>query len=144
MNPYLVETFVKTTGSHQNVTDDFGNTDGFISTVLTPVNTTLKHVKAKFSSKEIKQLINHDNINDISDKALTKKLVNLSFYLKRKNRKLNDHPEYVDWANTNSVTLRNDKGYEEWWKKLNYESRLACYHFVNSKDFKPDPDHFMM
>ena len=68
MNPYLVETFVKTTGSQHNVTDDFGNTDGFVSTVLTPVNTTLKHVKAKFSSKEIKLMINRSEyeliIND--------------------------------------------------------------------------------
>lgn len=31
MNPYLVETFVKTTGSHHNVTNDFGNTSTLFS-----------------------------------------------------------------------------------------------------------------
>ena len=136
MNPYLVETFVKTTGTHHNVTDDFGNTDGVASVVLKPLNTTWKHVKAKFSSKQIKSLINHENIDDIQDKRLINKLAMLGSYLTEKPNKPNERPEYVEWANTNSVTLRNDRSYHEWWRKLNFESRLACYNFVMSKKFK--------
>ena len=79
MNPYLVETFVKTTGTHHNVTDDFGNTDGVASFVLKPLNTTWKHVKAKTpseSNEKIKSMINHDEIGKISDEnGLRDKLI---------------------------------------------------------------------
>ena len=136
MNPYLVETFVETTGSHHDVTDDFGNTDGVVSTVLKPLNTTWKHVKAKTpseSNEKIKSMINHDEIGKISDEnGLRDKLIVLGSRLTNKS----SEPECVDWAFRNSITLRNEKTVGEWWKSLKYPSRLACYNYVNSKQFK--------
>lgn len=135
MNPYLVETFVKTTGSHHNVTDNFGNTDGFVSTVLTPVNTTLKHVKA--NSNKDDDLFNelmHD-LEQIKQQNTTLwyNLVKLGARLKKTN---SSSPNDVAWANTNSITLRNNENVNIWWQSLKWPSRLLCYDYVNSKNFK--------
>ena len=116
MNPYLVET----SGIHDQMLSQ--DTNGLLGTVL---NTTKKKIKAitNLNQKD------YDNLDEIpNENRLREKLAILGSYLTKDSK----HPEYVHWAREHSITLRNDRSTQDWWRNLSFASRLACYEYVKS------------
>ena len=137
MNPYLVETFVKTTGSHQNVTDDFGNTDGPLSVTedfALQSTETLSGLweKQMIARKHNQQVKNGaaevpNNWDSISNQIVKKKLEILASWLTIGGK--DAHGGYIMWANKLHINLPEiGQKLNTWWSQMNQKSRIALWH----------------
>ena len=142
MNPYLVETFVKTTGSHHNVTNDFGNTSMFSwSKQNTQNNTDEKPITGyKYGEKpntDIKyDAVRVEKLLELDLAGIKKEDFDLWFELcdlarsLRLTRVTKDYSPDKKWAKRNKIGIFFQNSEDNWWQSLQPQSRLACYRYL--------------
>jgi hypothetical protein len=117
MNPYLVETFVKTTGTQQDII--LQNTD---------------HWTGKWGNAILMpwKLQVPDFIHLSDDDAA--KIIRLAEYLNKSNSNISSYAKHVEWARNNKIKRGEpSQNHETWWNSLWQPDRLACLEYARKK-----------